>query len=215
MFGSTRQPAARLRGNHRFRLPRVFFASILTLLAGLVVNSPLGHEAVSYLRSPAQVDRDIIAAYMRAEVQLTHRTDVRYPIRLEPVNAGSLILNPLMATRETPFTLTGKKGAPDLVVGAAVEPGMFARLGVKPILGRNLAPSDARGRRPVVVMSERLWKRRFGGDRHVVGKTIRLSNVDYIVIGVMPANFWFPFRSDPVELWTPDRASRDLRDVIV
>jgi len=160
------------------------------------------------------VDREIIAAYLRAEVQLTHRSGVRYPVRLERVNAGSLILNGLMATRETPFTLTGK-GAPDLVVGAAVEPGMFARLGVKPILGRNFAPGDARGRRPVVVLSERLWKRRFGGDPHVVGKAIRLSNVDYTVIGVMPANFWFPFRSDPVELWTPDRTSRDLRDTIV
>jgi putative ABC transport system permease protein len=63
-----------------------------------------------------------------------------------------------------------------------------------------------------VVLSERLWRRLFGADPGVVGKTITLDAQDYTVIGVMPATFWFPHPSDPVELWVPAKAAADAQD---
>ncbi len=117
----------------------------------------------------------------------------------------------LLPGRETPFTLTGN-GAPDLVVGLTVVPSQFSHLSAKPILGRTLRPGDARTRRPVVVLSERLWRRLFAADPGVVGKTITLDAQDYTVIGVMPATFWFPHPSDPVELWVPAKTAADAQD---
>lgn len=115
----------------------------------------------------------------------------------------------LVAGRETPFTLTGS-GTPDLVVGLTLAPRQFSNLSAKPILGRSLRAGDERTRRAVVVLSERLWRRRFAADPAVVGKTITLDAQDYTVIGVLPATFWFPHPSDPVELWVPVKVPASL-----
>ena len=80
--------------------------------------------------------------------------------------------------------------------GALVTPGFFPLLGVKPFLGRELGPSDDRER--VVVLSYDLWQRFYRGDRDAIGQTIRLSDHDYTVVGVMPPDF----RNPPgVEMW--------------
>ena len=80
--------------------------------------------------------------------------------------------------------------------GALVTPGFFTLLGVTPFLGRELTPSDDRDR--VVVLSYDLWQRFYHGDRAAIGKTIRLSDHDYTVVGVMPPNF----RNPPgAEMW--------------
>jgi putative ABC transport system permease protein len=80
--------------------------------------------------------------------------------------------------------------------GALVTPGFFPLLGVKPFLGRELGPSDDRER--VVVLSYDLWQRFYHGDRDAIGQTIRLSDDDYTVVGVMPPDF----RNPPgVEMW--------------
>jgi len=64
---------------------------------------------------------------------------------------------------------------------------------MSPMLGRTFtAEEDQPGHAPVVVLSHRLWKSRFGGDPSVVGSTIHLSGLPYTVIGVMPADFTFP-----------------------
>jgi hypothetical protein len=123
-------------------------------------------------------------------------------------SAGPRRAESLLPGREMPFTLTGN-GTPDLVVGLGVVPKQFSRLGAKPILGRTLRPGDERNRRAVVVLSERLWRRRFAADPAVIGKVITLDSEDYVVIGVMPASFWFPHPSDPVELWVPAKPATE------
>jgi hypothetical protein len=63
-------------------------------------------------------------------------------------------------------------------------------------------------------LSERLWRRRFDADPALIGKTITLNKRAYTVIGIMPADFWFPYRSDPVELWIPQKTAPD-RDLLI
>ena len=64
--------------------------------------------------------------------------------------------------------------------------------GVRPLLGRNLQPSDAdNGGHPVVVLNYRFWQRHFGGDPHVVGRTLEMDHAAYTIIGVMPRSFAF------------------------
>ncbi len=101
------------------------------------------------------------------------------------------------------FTLTGM-GAPQLVNGVLVTGDFFRVIGVPPVLGRGFLPSDdVPGAPHVVLMSHRLWTRHFNSDTSVVGRTIRLNDEQYTVIGVMPAAF--DATGTDNDLWAPRR----------
>ena len=63
--------------------------------------------------------------------------------------------------------------------------------------------------RPAVVLGHRLWQTRFGGDRAVVGRTVRLGEIKATVVGVMPEGFAFPVDDN---LWTPLRSGELVRE---
>ena len=85
--------------------------------------------------------------------------------------------------------LTGS-AQPASIASKSVSPSYFAVLGVDAQLGRTLDPHDATpGFNPEVVISDGLWKRAFGADPHILGKSLRLDNDVYHVVGVMPASF--------------------------
>ena len=99
-------------------------------------------------------------------------------------------------------TLTGD-GEPELLNGSAASHGMFATLGVQPALGRGLSEAEDKPNGPrVIVLSDALWRRRFGADRNVLGRTVQLSGNPYTIIGVMPRHFMYPIIQN-AELWTP------------
>jgi putative ABC transport system permease protein len=92
---------------------------------------------------------------------------------------------------------------PERVRGARLSAGLFSLLGVQPEIGRVFLPDeDQYGQPRVVVISNRLWKSRFGGDREILGRSITLNNQDYEVVGVMPASFALPLNEES-EIWTP------------
>ena len=95
------------------------------------------------------------------------------------------------------YTLTGQ-GDAEAVQGTQVYGDLSAVLGVRPLAGRSIGPADAR--QDVVVLSEGLWRRRYGADPDIIGTAIRMNGEPYTVVGIMPASFTFP-RTD-VELWT-------------
>ena len=81
---------------------------------------------------------------------------------------------------------------PESVNAPLVTSNAFQFLGVPAVLGRVATPADVRpGSSPVCVMSYAFWKSRFGGDRHVLGKTLILDGVPRTVIGIMPPRFVF------------------------
>src|SRR4029453_7651382 len=87
------------------------------------------------------------------------------------------------------LTLTGD-GDPDLLNGSVVTASLFDVLRISAIVGRTLRPDDEhRGSSRVVVLSEALWRSRFGADRSIVGRAITLDDERYQVVGVMPATF--------------------------
>ena len=100
--------------------------------------------------------------------------------------------------------LTGRD-EPEHLRGLQLTARMFQVLGVSPALGRTFnADEDQPGRERVVVLSNRLWQRRFAGDPQVVGRQITLDGESYTVIGVMPPEFQFaPFWATRAELWSP------------
>jgi putative ABC transport system permease protein len=91
---------------------------------------------------------------------------------------------------------------PEQIPGAHVTSSLFTVLGVKPILGRTFLPEDEKADRPpVVVVSEGLWKQRFGSDPSLIGKQLKLDTKSYTVIGVMPASFTFPATGKAPKAW--------------
>ena len=98
--------------------------------------------------------------------------------------------------------LTGA-GEPVRITGARVSAQFFDVLGIEPALGRAFNPEeDVPGSNYVVVLSDGLWKRQFGGVPGVVGSLIPLNGETYTVLGVMPPGFR-DFANRNVELWTP------------
>lgn len=99
-------------------------------------------------------------------------------------------------------TLTGVD-RPERLEGQRVSADYFRVLGVAPVMGRDFQPSDDRLNGPdVVILSHRLWARRFGGDPGVVGTQVRLGDDGYLVIGVMPAGFENVLEPG-AEIWAP------------
>ncbi len=90
------------------------------------------------------------------------------------------------------FNLTGGD-LPERVQGAVVTPSLFPLLGVEPVKGRVFAPEEMQaGRNDVVMISARLWQRRFNSDPATVGRKLSLNGRAYAVVGIMPAAFEFP-----------------------
>jgi putative ABC transport system permease protein len=105
--------------------------------------------------------------------------------------------------------------APTLVVGGEAErvPGMrvgwnyFDMLGVRPALGRGFRPEEDAGERwRVLLISDGLWRRRFGADPGIIGRSVRMNDRDFQVIGVLPAGYE-PLVSEHfykrAEIWAP------------
>jgi len=99
------------------------------------------------------------------------------------------------------FNLTGA-GDPVRVVGVWNTASLFSVLGVDAALGRTFTEDEQEpGKDMLVVLSNGLWRRNFGGDASVIGQQISLNGINRTVIGVMPASFSFPEKT--TEFWVP------------
>lgn len=106
--------------------------------------------------------------------------------------------------REDDFNLTGT-GNSERLSGRMTSAAMFPILGVNPVLGRVFsADEDRPGAAPVVLIGEKLWTRKFGADRSIIGRAITLNGTSHTVLGVLPASFQFRGGFDvtvPVGQW--------------
>jgi putative ABC transport system permease protein len=136
--------------------------------------------------------------YRQGERVMTLRKNQSGP-DLDDIRARSRSFSAVAGIAVQPLTYTG--GGEPIQLQAGICTGPFAAaLGVKPALGRWWrADEDRVGAVPVVVLADGLWRRVFGGDRALLGRSIVLSGKSYLVIGVMPRNFWLP--GSPRDLW--------------
>ncbi|HSB11999.1 MAG TPA: ABC transporter permease [Blastocatellia bacterium] len=99
---------------------------------------------------------------------------------------------------------------PEVVPGAMADADLFPLLRVNPILGRTFTADENKpGAVRVVILSHKLWERRFNADPNIVGQPVTLSGNSWTVIGVMPSGFDFPNHS---ELWRPLAMDRSKTD---
>ena len=98
----------------------------------------------------------------------------------------------------------GSNAEPEQVSGLRVSANFFSVLGVQPFLGRTFLPEEEiRGKDHEVILNYGLWQRRYGADRSLVGKTIKVDGEDFTVVGVMPREFHWEFESGHRQLWVP------------
>jgi predicted permease len=110
------------------------------------------------------------------------------------------VFDPMAVYHYRGFTLTGGDRA-EQVDATGVSADFFTTLGVQPMLGRPFTrEEDQPGRSDVVILSNRFWQEHFGSNPQIVGRRITLDEANYLVAGVMPANFRFP---DYAQMWTP------------
>ena len=163
-------------------------SAIFSVIYGVVID-PYPYAAANHIWMPEVngVDGRDGHTYTPAEVRQMQAT---------PAFAS------VMATTVQPVLLTGEF-SPESLNGVLVTPNGFNFLGVPPVVGRTIQPSDIRGNgdaEPVVVLSHRLWLRLFEGNPDAVGKTLRLNGRPHTIVGVMPPRFGW-FTSDG--LWLP------------
>jgi predicted permease len=192
--------ARMLRKNPGFTL-----VAVLTLALGIAANSTIFSfvSAVLYTRPPVSDPDRLAVVYGLSPIHM-------WGAGLYPVSAPNYFtwkhenqaFSELAASSPyNSLNLTGD-GDPERVSAVRVTANYFTLLGAAPELGRTFAASeDHEGHDHVVVLSHRLWERKFGSDLTLIGKAIRLNGEPYKVIGVMP--FQFRLMSFQGEVWIP------------
>jgi len=129
---------------------------------------------------------------------------------LQDYRDGNIVLEGLAPFTNWTANLTGD-GDPERLEGVRVAAEFFPVIGVNAAAGRLIGDDDTAA--SVVVLTDRFWRRRFGGDPSIVGHAISLNGAGYMVVGILPAGFTFPFRDAdlavPLQLdGDPRRADR-------
>ncbi|MFY9727355.1 MAG: ABC transporter permease [Bryobacteraceae bacterium] len=195
------------------RSPGFTLIAVLTLAAGIAANSTVFSwiDGVLLHPVPGVADPASLVAFEtvapNGDALTTSYPDYRdYRDHLKLVSglAGSMML---------PFSV-GQDVHAEHVWGELVTGDYFAVLGVKPILGRMFTPDeygDAQGAHPVMVISERLWKRRFNTDPGVIGQLLRVNRQQLTIVGVAPAKFVGSVPGLTFDMWVPITMGAQLK----
>ena len=187
------------------RAPGFAAAAIVTLALGIGANAAIFSVVNAVLMRPLPyADPSRLVVIGGRDVD--NRAGNLGYLTLVDWRARTHAFDGLAAIRSWNPTLAGGDG-PERVAGMRVSANFFRLLGAAPAAGRDFADDeDTPARRRVVVLSDRLWRRRFHADARIVGQSIDLSDGAYTVVGVMPASFP-PLVSEhfyeAAELWAP------------
>jgi putative ABC transport system permease protein len=183
--------------------------AVLTLALGIGANSAIFSvvNAIVLRPLPYRDSQELMAIWGNLHKTGLEEIEVSAP-ELKDFREQSKAFAQVSAYTTQGFNLTGLD-APERLSGTLVTANMFTTLGVEPQRGRNFLPhEDQEGSSEVVLLSNGIWHRRFGGDPGIVNKTINLDGRQTTVVGVMPANFHFPDKE--TEIWVPLTIPADL-----
>ncbi len=128
--------------------------------------------------------------------------------------AQSRSFDHMTAWRNWFYSVAGPVGSdtvPEQIRGVRISPTFFAMLGVQAAVGRTFLPEEeAPGRDRVVILTDGLWQRRYGGDPGIIGETLLVDGQPFTVVGVLPRDFHF-LQTD-FEMWMPLAADEHFRE---
>jgi predicted permease len=178
--------------------------AVLTLALGIGANTAIFSVVYAVLLKPLPYTNSdqLFTAFQANTQQRIAETGCSYP-NFEEWRAQNHVFSELAGIVAHQLTLTGR-GEPSVVNTSVVTPELFALLDVKPLTGRIFFPQDGKqGAPPVVLVSEDLWRGRFGADPKIIGTSINLDQRPFTVIGIVPAAFRTPLFNTKQEVWIP------------
>jgi putative ABC transport system permease protein len=181
------------------RKPALAIATIATLALGTGVNTAVFSVTDALLLKPlpySDPHRLVLTELKRKDEREPDKGNFTLA-RYELIRDHSRSFTGVAAATNDSANLSGH-GEPLQVPIARVSPNFFTVLGVNPQLGRSF--TDTKG---VVIISDSLWRSRFGSDPSVIGQTVNLDAEPQIIVGVLPAGVTFPFLG-PAEVWSPN-----------
>ncbi|HMF97149.1 MAG TPA: ADOP family duplicated permease [Vicinamibacterales bacterium] len=198
----------RVAARHAARRPGFTLLVALTLALGLGVNSAVFALVDAVLlrslpfRDPSRLvyvwqtlPQQNVFEVEAAPFDYTAWQSLRSLSAIAMINYGS-------------YTLTGSGGEPERVRGARVTSSLMPLLGIAPAIGRGFASAEDRDEAPAtVILSDGVWRRRFGGMSSILGQSIEVDGILRTVVGVMPRGARRPASVEDNELWLPMRLS--------
>ena len=203
--------------------PGFAIVSVISLAIGIGANAAVFSVADALLLRPLAVPRpgDVLTVGSTASVEVSSSLVASYREYIDVRDRSKAFAGLIGFTAATVGFATDPDTPPKLRLGMLVSGNFFTVMGVEPQLGRTFRPDEDQvpGRDAVVVLGHDFWEQQFGGDRAILGRRVRLSGIEFTVVGVAPASFpglsqfaRFDFYA-PLMMWprlTPDPNARPL-----
>jgi putative ABC transport system permease protein len=174
--------------------------AVLTLALGIGANAAIFSVLDGVMLRPLpypDIDRIMILGEASRSGQAM---SVSWP-NFEDWRAQNQVFEHLGIYRGAVVNLTGGD-QPERLNGSNASSAVFKAVGIAPVTGRGFSPDEDRpGTERVVLISDRLWRNRFGADPGIVGRTLTLNGQPHTVIGIMPPSMRFPSRL--TDVWLP------------
>ena len=183
-----------------WKSPGFTIATILTLALGIGANTAIFTVTSALLLRPFPYPdpQQLVSITARDKTKDREGTLLRY----ELVRDLNRSFESVAVWTNDDLNLTGS-GEPVQVPVARVSPNFFSMLGLRPQLGRIFTEDEGRPEgKPVIMLSDSMWRSRFRADPHIVGRTVTLDSMPQTIVGVLPGNVQFPFMG-PADIWTP------------
>src|SRR5262245_34744113 len=178
--------------------------AIITLALGIGANSAIFSVVNTVLLRPLPFENpgQLVSLWAHGAANPNDKDVASYPDFVD-YQKQSRSFNTMAAFTRAGAVL-GKGAQAQELDGVAITAGVFDVLGVKPRLGRAFTEAeDKPGAPPVVLLTDALWRRTFGGDPKIVGQQVLLSNRECTVLGVMPAGWRYPLDREAIEYVVP------------
>jgi putative ABC transport system permease protein len=196
LWQDVRYGARTLRKNPGFTLVAVF-----TLALGIGGNTAMFSVVNAVMLRPlpyANPDR-LVMVWTADPKRDIHESPTSFPTFTDWRTESRLFAD-MAFWRLHAGNLTGTSES-ERLVGAMASANLFPLLGVPPALGRTFSVGEEQRREAVVVLSHRLWQRRFGSNPSAIGQSLEIDGHRLQVIGVMPESFYFPTKA--IQHWVP------------
>jgi putative ABC transport system permease protein len=192
--------------------PGFSFTAIITLALGIGATTAVYSCADALLWKPIPLPHLDTMVMIGERADDPNEFDSTTPADTDDLRHQTVTMEGLATWTNGLANIVTTSGEPQRAEQALVTANFFDTMQVAPAIGRGFQPGeDQAGREREVILSDALWRNRFGGDSLILGRTIRLDDQNFTVVGVMPPKFAFPLGAD---LWTPlvlTPAQRDSR----
>jgi putative ABC transport system permease protein len=168
--------------------PGFAIIAILTLALGIGANTAIFSVVNGVLLNPLPFPRSEQIVSLFTEMPNFKNGSISYP-NFEDWRRMNRSFSSMAVYRSWGFNLVGQ-GEPERLHGEMISAGLFEILGVNPTLGRTFSSDEDRiGANPTVMITEGLWKRKYGADPHIIGQRMVLNGVGRTIIGIVPSSF--------------------------